>query len=625
MEKTILKRLIVSMIISAVVVVVTIIGVTSVNQSISINKNAQSKLEQVKSTLIQNDASTEVLTKNVGDNNLAKARAVAEIIAANPSLLDKAGFLAELSKKLDASCICIIDAKGIITHSDNAAYVGYDMASSDQSKVFNDILTNPDLEIVQKPMMNGATGQMCQYIGVKRLDAKGYLQIELNPQVLQEAVANTAMDLVLASIDFEGSGSIYAIDNATGLIAAYQDRSKVGVKATELGFKEKTSGKDKMKIEGKKYWTYSDQYEGYTIGILYPFKDYRKTVNTVMIMISLCMIIVDVALVIVILKLVRNGIVSGINNINDSVVKIAMGDYSVRVNERSHTEFEALSDCINSMVDNINKQIDNNEKLLIKQKADMEETQNLFGEVKQVCGELDSVARTTLDTAEAINEGGANQEVSVADMREKMQSLSDKIKESVSGAKNISDETMRAVDGLVDTGNMIAKLTDSMDEITETSKAIEVIISEIDEIASQTNLLALNASIEAARAGEAGRGFAVVATEIGQLAGRSSQASQETHDLIQNSIRAVNNGSEMTRKAIENFEAAVERVRESGNAVNDISNLVASNLDLVKEAEDSLGQISGVVRANAEIAKQSRDAASKMASDVEKLYSMVEK
>ncbi len=625
MEKTILKRLVVSMIISAVIVVITIIGVTTVNQSIATKNSALSKLEQVKNTMIQNDANTEVLTKNVGDNNLAKARAVAEIIAANPALLDKDGFLASLSKKLDASCICIINDKGIITHSDNAAYVGYDMASSDQSKVFNDILVNPDLEIVQKPMMNGATGQMCQYIGVKRLDAKGYLQIELNPQVLQEAIANTAVDKVLGAIDFEGTGTIYAIENETGLVAAYKDASKVGQKASDLGFPEKISGKGNMKIEGKKYWTYSDQYEGYTIGILYPFNDYRKTVNTVMIMITICMILVDVALVVVILRLVRKGIVSGINNINDSVVKIAMGDYSVKVNERSHTEYAELSDCINSMVDNINKQTDDNFKLLAKQKEDMQATQMLFEDVKQVCGELDSVARATLDTAEAINEGSANQEASVADMREKMQSLSDKITESVDGTKNISDETMQAVEGLVDTGNMIAKLTDSMNEITETSKAIEVIISEIDEIASQTNLLALNASIEAARAGEAGRGFAVVATEIGQLAGRSSQASQETHDLIQNSIHAVNNGSEMTRKAIENFEAAVERIRKSGKAVNEMSDIVATNLDLVKEAEDSLSQINGVVRANAEIAKQSRDAASKMAGGVEKLYSMVDR
>jgi len=47
-------------------------------------------------------------------------------------------------------------------------------------------------------------------------------------------------------------------------------------------------------------------------------------------------------------------------------------------------------------------------------------------------------------------------------------------------------------------------------------------------------VLAINASIEATRAGEEGRGFAVVAEEVGHLAAKSSQATKEIEQIVEN-------------------------------------------------------------------------------------------
>ena len=87
-------------------------------------------------------------------------------------------------------------------------------------------------------------------------------------------------------------------------------------------------------------------------------------------------------------------------------------------------------------------------------------------------------------------------------------------------------------------------LTEAMERINSTSREIESIIAEIEDIASQTNLLSLNASIEAARAGEAGKGFAVVADEIGALADTSKMTAiniQTICNEANNSIEVVNN------------------------------------------------------------------------------------
>ena len=96
---------------------------------------------------------------------------------------------------------------------------------------------------------------------------------------------------------------------------------------------------------------------------------------------------------------------------------------------------------------------------------------------------------------------------------------------------------------------MVKAAVAAMTEINQSSKQDCRHHHDHREIAFQTNLLALNAAVEAARAGEQGRGFAVVAAEVRNLAQRSATAAKEIKGLIQDSVRKVENGSEMVNRS----------------------------------------------------------------------------
>lgn len=624
MKKILTKHLFIYMLVA---LLCTITGIFALQTFVNRRSNtaaSQSKLEDVKEKLAGNEENIARLTENLSEDNLAKARAFADMLALDDSILGNKAKLEEIRARLDVNELHIIDEEGIIISSTIDGYIGFDMKSGEQSNAFMVIVDDPSTEIAQEPQVNVAEGVVMQYIGVARKDAAGFVQVGVRPEVLESTLAGTEIDVVLGGIEFGENGYVYAIDKESGQILAHRNKELVGTPAAEAGFSEPFAGSGKTKADGVSGYYLAQEYGDRIIGTFMPANEYYAQRRNQTLVVSFSMLIIFGVLLSTISRLVDSRIVQGINNMIRSTQEIAAGNYEIAVEEQETPEFAQLSDSINKMVENICNNMEQNKSLLERQKEDVENNRLMIQNVKDACTELNYVSGETLENADSIYQGTGEQKRAVDDLEQIMQELMQELNRSVEVSVSVTAETGETVDRIMQTESQMELLKDSMQKITEMSMAIETIIGEINSIAQQTNMLSLNASIEAARAGEMGKGFAVVATQVGELAARSAQAAKETNDLITNSILAVESGKEITNQTAEAFGAVVEEIERANRDVDKITVLVRQNVDTVARAVDQIGRISNVVEGNVQISQNTKQVSSDMADITEKLLRIVE-
>ncbi len=582
--------------------------------------NSYKSLETVKERLAQNDEDITSLKETVGQNNLAKSRAFADMLAADPSILTEAGKLKEVEERLMVNELHVIDENGIITHTTIKEYEGFDMNSGEQSAAFMPVAKDPSLEIVQEPTMNAAAGIVMQYIGVARKDAPGLVQVGIRPEVLENMLLGTQIDVVLHDIGFGETGYIYAADVSDGTVLAAPNADLIGIPAQEAGIPLK-EGKGSAKINGTRGKYVSQEYNGMYIGTFLPLAEYYKNQFSQTIVMALSVFLIFSVLLYFINRMIDKKIVSGISNITTSMKKISEGDFTIVVDEHSAPEFSTLSNSVNKMVESICQNMKENEELIARQNEDMENNQTLIQNIKMVCSNLDGVSQETLSTADAIHNGTNEQEQAVKNLGEVMNNLVQELNASADVSKNAA---MAAAQKIETTGAQMQTLEGAIEKISDMSSEIEKIIGEINAIAQQTNMLSLNASIEAARVGEAGKGFAVVATQVGDLAARSAQAARQTSELITNSIQAVEEGRLITKKTAEEFAAVVTEIEEASRSVKEITGMVKQNVDTVTQVVEGLDVIADVVEKNIQISQNSKAVSEQMAGEAGKLLDLVE-
>ena len=240
---------------------------------------------------------------------------------------------------------------------------------------------------------------------------------------------------------------------------------------------------------------------------------------------------------------------------------------------------------------------------------------------------------------EVANLRGATQEIAAGnqDMSVRTESQAANLEQTASSMEEINGTTQhtsqlsqdgaqvaRDTSGAARRSNeAVVAVAETMQGIADSSKRIGDIIQVIEGVAFQTNILALNAAVEAARAGEQGRGFAVVAAEVRALAQRTSAASREIRDLIEESGQRVEVGAQRTADARMRMDEAMQSVERVSSVLEDISHATQEQTTGVSRVSSALMDMDGITQQNAAMVEELAAAAKSLNHQVEQVHDSI--
>ena len=282
--------------------------------------------------------------------------------------------------------------------------------------------------------------------------------------------------------------------------------------------------------------------------------------------------------------------------------RLASGDLAFELAEPFAPDFEPLRHDLNQAI----------AQLADTLAAVSASSSSIDGGAREVSQSADDLSRRTEQQAASLEETAA----ALDQITVNVSNSSKRTNEARSIASQANESAHRS-------GAIVSGAIDAMGRIEHSSSQISNIIGVIDEIAFQTNLLALNAGVEAARAGEAGKGFAVVAQEVRELAQRSANAAKEIKELIRNSTVEV--------------ESGVRLVRETGEALRSIEQLIVTinaHMDAIAvsaeeqaaglaEVNVAVNQMDQVTQQNAAMVEEANAASATLAHEAVRLRELI--
>ena len=286
-----------------------------------------------------------------------------------------------------------------------------------------------------------------------------------------------------------------------------------------------------------------------------------------------------------------SSLIKHVTKIADELKTIANGDLTVDI--KTLSEADTMGNSLMNMSRSLNR---------------------MFGDIQSSTEQVSAGAKQVADGAQGLAQGATEQAASMQELSSTIAGIAIRTRENAETAERTSKLSDTIKENAEKGNRQMNDMMAAVQEINDASHSIGKIIKTIDDIAFQTNILALNAAVEAARAGQHGKGFAVVAEEVRHLAAKSAEAAKETGNMIQNTMKKAEFGSNIAGETASSLSAIVDGIKKSSSLIAEIAKASEEQSTGISQINTGIDQVTQVVQQNSATAQQSAAASQEMSS-----------
>uniref|UniRef100_UPI00405636B1 methyl-accepting chemotaxis protein n=1 Tax=Acetatifactor sp. TaxID=1872090 RepID=UPI00405636B1 len=485
----------------------------------------------------------------------------------------------------------------------------------------------------------GRSAQLDEYLGTNQEDYLLRVGIDFNNVTAMAfaEVTEQTVSTVMEGLDF-GANSVVGLITADGTEITYNGEAfstEGGTFESYLAEAKQGNADEYVNYNGESYlFLTTPVVEGQVdVCVLIP-ESYFLNQTVVIRNIAILVAIIASVFVTIIGNIFAGSLSKSIRKVNNTLDKIADGDFSVRLNLKRKDEFKLLASGVNHMADNVCGLVREVREAGTILSSDVEDVayatekfvdstsiiKNSLGEIEQGVEQLNENATDGISQMEVLTSQFELVNQNASRIGDATSQTNEAISEGLETMQNLRDKTEESTE-------MMTKVSETMETLQSRIEHIGTIVNAIDDIAEQTTLLSLNASIEAARAGESGKGFSVVADEIRKLADQSLMSAGEIRKIIEeitvqtkeagesvdNAYTSVTEQKQAVEHTTESFHQMDEQTRVLTAQVQEILTYIENMVNARITTEDAIQSISAVAEetaaCSAEVYKSTEDQA----------------